>query len=211
MAEATQEELDRFMSYVDKLPNGCWFWTGGRSRGKGNRKWYGSFWFRGKTIRAHKFACDFIGHFEPLPPGQHRDHTCVFSLCVNPEHLEKVTPKVNQERKVTRLAVSEPEWQGIKPYVGAQQRHFESHIYEAMDYGKIEGRIVAYFGGSPSGSKVKPFTGPVMRGPLKEAIKARVSMHPAWQRLKAAKLWPFDEPDYELPAIGVKTVGYGCG
>jgi hypothetical protein len=100
--EATQEEIDRFMSYVDKLPNGCWFWTGGRSRGKGNKKWYGSFWFRGKTIRAHRFSCDYLGKFEPLPPGQHRDHTCVFSLCVNFDHLEKVTPKENNDRKLDR-------------------------------------------------------------------------------------------------------------
>lgn len=100
--QATQEEIDRFMSYVDKLPCGCWFWTGGRSRGRG-RKWYGSFWFRGKTIRAHRFACDFLGQFEPMPAGQHRDHTCVFSMCVNPEHLEVVSPKVNQERKAERV------------------------------------------------------------------------------------------------------------
>jgi hypothetical protein len=51
---ATQADIDRFMSYVDKLPNGCWFWTGARSRGKGNRKWYGSWWFNGKAIRQAK-------------------------------------------------------------------------------------------------------------------------------------------------------------
>jgi hypothetical protein len=104
--EATQEELDRFMSYVDKLPNGCWYWTGGRSRGKGNKKWYGTFWFRGKSIRAHRFSADYIGKFEPLPKGKHRDHLCVFSMCVCPEHLEHTTPEVNQERKIERLATA---------------------------------------------------------------------------------------------------------
>jgi hypothetical protein len=101
---ATQADIDRFMSYVDKLPNGCWFWTGARSRGKGNRKWYGSFWFNGKVIRALKFSCDEIGKKGPLNPGEHRDHTCVFSLCVNFDHVEYVTQAVNQERKIARKA-----------------------------------------------------------------------------------------------------------
>lgn len=102
--EATQEELDRFMSYVDKLPNGCWFWTGGRSRGKGNRKWYGSFWFRGKSIRAHRFSCDHIGAYRPLPPGHDRDHSCVFSLCVNPEHLGHLPSVENNRLRDARKA-----------------------------------------------------------------------------------------------------------
>ena len=110
MSEATQEEIDRFMSYVDKLPNGCWFWQGARSRGGAKsaghrkRKWYGSFHFRGTTIRAHKFACDYIGKLKPLPLGHHRDHTCVFSMCVNPAHLDQVPLEVNQERKLERAA-----------------------------------------------------------------------------------------------------------
>ncbi len=95
----TDKEIARFMSFVDKLPCGCWFWTGARSRGKGNRKWYGSFHFRGKTIRAHRFSADYIGKFKPLPKGQHRVHSCDFSMCVRPEHLSHNTRKVNQQHK----------------------------------------------------------------------------------------------------------------
>lgn len=104
-------DIDRFMSFVDKLPNGCWFWTGARSRGKGNRKWYGSFWVSSKTkegrlkkgvvVRAHRYACDVLGG-NPIRPGEHRDHTCEFSLCVNPSHLEVVTLAENQRRKISR-------------------------------------------------------------------------------------------------------------
>jgi hypothetical protein len=99
----TTEDVKRFLRYVDKLPNGCWFWTGGRSRGGGNRKWYGSFWVDGRTIRAHKFAAVVFGS-ERLDDGNkyHWDHTCFFSMCVNPAHLECVTPEVNQERKMLR-------------------------------------------------------------------------------------------------------------
>lgn len=97
-----QRDIDKFMSYVDILPNGCWFWTGGRSRGKGNKKWYGSFWHKGKTIRAHRFSHDEIGK-KDCPPGYHRDHKCCFSLCVNPDHIEAVTHVENQQRKVDRI------------------------------------------------------------------------------------------------------------
>lgn len=96
-------DLERFMSYVDKLPNGCWFWTGARSRGKGKKKWYGSFRYNGKTVRAHVYSCDVIGE-KTVPSGWHRDHTCVFSLCVNPEHIDPVPPKENEDRKKARLA-----------------------------------------------------------------------------------------------------------
>jgi hypothetical protein len=101
--DATKEAVLRFYKYVDILPNGCWFWTGARSRGKGNRKWYGSFKFKGKSIRAHRFACDVIGG-KVCPPGWHRDHTCKFSLCVCPDHIEPVTHQVNQERKMERIS-----------------------------------------------------------------------------------------------------------
>lgn len=94
-------DIKRFMSFVDKLPNGCWFWTGARSRGKGNRKWYGSFHVKGRTVRAHAFACDSLGG-KPCPPGYHRDHSCVFSLCVNPDHIQPI-PKINNHLlKITR-------------------------------------------------------------------------------------------------------------
>lgn len=50
-------------------------------------------------VRAHRFACEAIGLKGPLPKGHDRDHTCRFSLCVNPDCIEYVTKKVNQERK----------------------------------------------------------------------------------------------------------------
>lgn len=98
MIEATEADIKRFMSYVDKLPNGCWFWSGARSRGKGNKKCYGSFRVNGKTVRAHRFAAEVLGK-KFCPKGHHRDHLCSFSLCVNPDHLEIVTHEVNQMRK----------------------------------------------------------------------------------------------------------------
>lgn len=113
MIHATEKDVTRFMRHVDKLPCGCWFWTGARSRGKGNRKWYGTFTYTcqktGKRIRvrAHRFSCEVIGNKGPLPHGHDREHTCVFSLCVNPDCIEYVTKRVNHERKMERRRDSE--------------------------------------------------------------------------------------------------------
>ena len=99
--EVTDKDIDRFFNFVEKLPNGCWYWTGARSRGKGNKKWYGSFSLAGGTVRAHRFSCEILGA-GPLPEGHHRDHICCFSMCVNPDHLEIVTAAENQRRKAKR-------------------------------------------------------------------------------------------------------------
>lgn len=106
----TQKDLDRFFAKVDKLPNGCWFWLGARSTGQDRkyhrpRKPYGSFWYRGRVIRAHRFAVECVASPpRECPPEHDRDHTCVFSLCVNPDHIEVVPKAVNQERKLDRVA-----------------------------------------------------------------------------------------------------------
>ncbi len=101
--QATDADIARFFKYVEKLPNGCWFWNGARSRGRGNRKWYGSFKIKikgkWKTVRAHAFSCHVLGKKPPLPPGYDRDHTCKFSLCVNDAHIEIVTKEVNNARR----------------------------------------------------------------------------------------------------------------
>lgn len=100
----TPADIERFMRKVEKLPFGCWYWTGARSRGKGNSKWYGSFRVGGKVIRAHRFASEALG-FQHCPKGHHRDHVCRFSMCVNPSHIEVVTHDENERRKqAARLA-----------------------------------------------------------------------------------------------------------
>lgn len=101
MIQANENDVRRFMSYVEVLQFGCWHWTGARSRGRGNRKWYGSFSIGKKTVRAHRFSAEVIGG-KQCPAGHHRDHVCNFSLCVNPDHIEIVTREENERRKQQR-------------------------------------------------------------------------------------------------------------
>ncbi len=106
LLHATEEDVRRFMRFVEVLPSGCWYWTGARSRGRGNRKWYGSFHLGRRVVRAHRFASEVLaGH--PCPEGHDRDHKCEFSLCVNPDCIEVVPKDVNNRRRVERRSTRE--------------------------------------------------------------------------------------------------------
>lgn len=84
--------IDRFWSRVEKREDGCWAWTGGLgSQGYGNIIDDAK-----KRIYAHRFSYSmFRGD---IPPGLELDHLCRVRRCVNPDHLEVVTRKVNSDR-----------------------------------------------------------------------------------------------------------------
>jgi hypothetical protein len=97
---------DAWPRFVSKLsasdPLACWPWTGARSRGKGNKAWYGSFHVGMVdgvkiTVRAHIFAAAAIGEYQE---GMSRDHfVCGNTICVNPFHSETVTGRENSRRR----------------------------------------------------------------------------------------------------------------
>ena len=68
--------------------SGCWIWTGGISGP------YGSTSYRGATRRAHRVTWEVANG--PIPAGMEIDHRCRQTLCVNPDHLQLVTPRVNR-------------------------------------------------------------------------------------------------------------------
>lgn len=66
-------------------PNGCVLWTGTI-----DHKGYGSCHIHGHTVMAHKLIYEAL--VKVVPDGHQLHHTCSNKNCVNPDHLELMTP-----------------------------------------------------------------------------------------------------------------------
>lgn len=70
--------------------SGCWEWEGAKSNG------YGRVYWKGKPRPTHRVAYTlYVGE---IPEGKQIDHLCANPCCMNPEHLQPVTPQVNTLR-----------------------------------------------------------------------------------------------------------------
>lgn len=84
------KDIERFFTKVQKTDK-CWLWkayimnTG-----------YGQFYANGNLCLAHRFSYEW--HVGPIPDGFQIDHLCRNPQCVNPSHLEPVTPAENTRR-----------------------------------------------------------------------------------------------------------------
>lgn len=87
----------KVMLRVVKTEDGCWIWTGPTSGHNGRGRGYPRMSLDGGTMAVHIVM--YIIEFGPIPPRKQIDHTCRNRLCVNPDHLEMVTHKVNQRRR----------------------------------------------------------------------------------------------------------------
>jgi len=85
----------RVMAKIQMVASGCWEWCGARTNhGYGNltikiegkRRWR----------NAHRFVYEAL--VGPVPDGLELDHLCRVRHCVNPDHLEPVTPWENNHR-----------------------------------------------------------------------------------------------------------------
>jgi hypothetical protein len=89
--------LERFAAkYAVNHETGCWEWTSPIT--PDTRR--GLFRLDGRQRLAHRVSYElFVG---PIPEGLVIDHLCCVSHCVNPAHLEAVTPEENRRRQAER-------------------------------------------------------------------------------------------------------------
>lgn len=92
----TQPVADRLWARTDKTGGAlaCWIW-----QGCVKRNGYGAIHVgpnRGQTDMVHRVAWSVVNG-RPVPTGMEVDHRCHQPLCVNPRHLQVVTPAQNQE------------------------------------------------------------------------------------------------------------------
>lgn len=110
-----QTTLERFSEkYCVNSITQCWEW-----QGKKNNGGYGSFGFNRKGYSAH--VASYLIHIGIIPDGLELDHKCRNRGCVNPDHLEPVTHKINCARGNTgHKGGREP---GFKPPTHCSKGH----------------------------------------------------------------------------------------
>jgi hypothetical protein len=82
-----------FEHLIDKSGD-CWLWLGGRNSKKPTA--YGRLYIGERPVLAHRFV--YTLYRGPIPDGHSLDHLCRNRLCVNPAHLEPVSPRTNTMR-----------------------------------------------------------------------------------------------------------------
>ena len=95
---APRNATERFRAHTVPGEEGCIIWTGHQAAG------YGRFWLEGRNVMAHRAAYELL--VGPIPGGLQVDHLCGQALCVNPDHLEPVTPRVNVHRSGSPASVN---------------------------------------------------------------------------------------------------------
>lgn len=88
---------EKFWPKVSVTPS-CWNWTACK-----HRDGHGKIGHNGKTLYAHRVSYELL--IGPIPEGLILDHLCRNPACVNPDHLEPVTVKINNNRGISPMAL----------------------------------------------------------------------------------------------------------
>ena len=117
-----QNTPETFWATVEPEPmSGCWLWEGTRSDG------YGLSSYQGKTVWAHRLA--YALSKGPIPPGCYIEQRCRVRSCVNPDHLDAVTPREHHRRLLIPHNRRKPSCPRGHPYTGDNLYRWRTYRY----------------------------------------------------------------------------------
>lgn len=97
-----------------QITKDCWEWTGAHTSGG-----YAHAIFDGKNVSVHRWMYEFLT--QPIAKDLHIDHLCRNRGCVNPDHMEPVTPRENVIR-------------GDSPALAAIKQLSKTHCPQGHEY-----------------------------------------------------------------------------
>lgn len=94
---------DRLAANVIVLPQtGCFHWTGNTNNG-GYPRMSVRCCGKVKKVYTHRLSVELASGVA-IPAGMEADHLCYNTRCINPGHLEVVTPEENKARRSSAAA-----------------------------------------------------------------------------------------------------------
>lgn len=90
-------DLNQILRRCVESRSGCWEYQGARGH-----KGHGYVTIRQRQVYTHRVVYEAM--VCEIPDGLHLDHLCCNPPCVNPSHLDPVTPRINNLRSATSPA-----------------------------------------------------------------------------------------------------------
>lgn len=123
---STVPAAERFRKRVIlNYQTGCLEWTGAKY---GNSR-YGVFWHGKGWMAVHRWVYAYF--YGPIPVGLEIDHLCQNTRCVNPYHLEAVTPEENMDRSLRAQGLKRRTPRPVRPRRDGKPTHCKyGHAFE---------------------------------------------------------------------------------